>query len=186
MSVSVLTPTIEGREHLLVECIQSVQAQTAPPTVHIVIVDADGAGPAVMRNFMLRKADTPLVAFLDDDDLLDPDHLEHLTAAIEATGADLAFSWHRVVGQHAPLVARFNSWGAEARAYMIAGMNVIPVTVLARREAVMAAGAFNEADWAEDFGLWLRMMDNGCKFTCVPRETWTYRFLGANRTWRNR
>lgn len=180
--ISVLTPTIPGRERLLMDAVQSVQAQTEEPTRHLVMLDADAAGPAIIRNLLIRQARTDWVAFLDDDDVLHDDHIEALCGALDDTGADLAFSWHTTTGA-VPLVPRFDEWNSEAVAYMHAGINVVPVTVLARRSAILDAGGFNPADRYEDYSLWLRMLDNGSTFVCVPRETWTYRMLGGNRTW---
>jgi cellulose synthase/poly-beta-1,6-N-acetylglucosamine synthase-like glycosyltransferase len=66
---------------------------------------------------------------------------------------------------------------------MRGGRNVIPVTVVARREAILDAGGFQPMDRFEDYALWLRMLELGHRFAYVKRETWTYRFLGGNRTW---
>jgi glycosyltransferase involved in cell wall biosynthesis len=122
------------------------------------------------------------VAFLDDDDLLDPTHIERLLDAALEAEADLAFSWHRREGS-TPAVERVPEWSDYAYGVMLGGRNLIPVTVLARREAVLAAGGFWPEDRYEDHALWLRMLARGSQFTVVPEETWTYRMLGGNRTW---
>lgn len=183
--VTIITPTIEERAELLAEACESVQIQTEQAAQHLVYFDRECAGPAVARNAMLHAAATEYVGFLDDDDVLDAEHIEVLSDTLTATGADLAFSWHRTEGDRVPIVPRFNEWSPEAEAFMHAGMNVIPVTVVAKREALLAAGGFYQHDHAEDYQLWLRMMSNGCRFACAPVETWTYRHLGGNRTWRS-
>jgi glycosyltransferase involved in cell wall biosynthesis len=179
--VSVITPSLPGRARELAECIQSIAAQTVP-VVHLIRADVDRVGPAVIRSELLDEARTDLVAFCDDDDLLDPDHVDTLTRAIDATGAELAWSWHRTTGESPARTPRPRGV-AEAVAMMRAGRNVIPVTVVARRQAILDAGAFQPMDRFEDYALWLRMLDLGHRFAYVKRETWTYRFLGENRTW---
>lgn len=181
--VSVLTPTIEGREERLVEAIASVQAQTLPAEAHLVMLDADRDGPASARNALLAVTETPLVAFLDDDDLLDPDHLERLVARLDEEDADVAWSWCRSEGVDAVLVPRPRTH-REFETLMRGGRNVVPITVVARLDAIRAAGGFDPADRYEDYALWMRMLRLSASFVCERRETWTYRFLGENRTWR--
>lgn len=179
--VSVITPSLPGRTRELAECMQSVAAQTVP-VVHLIRADVDRVGPAVIRTELLDEAQPGLVAFCDDDDLLDPDHVETLAAALAESGFELAWSWHRTAGLGAPHTPRPRSMG-EARRYLAGGRNVIPVTVVARREAILEAGAFHPMDRFEDYALWMRMLALGHRFAYVKRETWTYRFLGENRTW---
>jgi glycosyltransferase involved in cell wall biosynthesis len=179
--VSVITPSLPGRIAELAECMQAVAAQTVP-VVHLIRPDIDRVGPAVIRAELLDEAVTDLVAFCDDDDLLDPDHIETLAKAIDAAGAELAWSWHRTEPRHSVRTPRPRSV-ADAVKIMLAGRNVIPVTVVARRSAILEAGGFQPMDRFEDYALWLRMLDAGHRFAYVRRETWTYRFLGENRTW---
>lgn len=184
---AIITPSIEGREHLLAECAESVKRQTIPVQHHIAL-DVTRAGPAAMRSAVLGVLDPGVeyVGFVDDDDLLDPFHVELLARELE-DGADLAFSWHRTITgegcQPAPQVERVSEWGDYAYGVMLGGRNLIPVTVLARRDLVVEAGAFRTTDRYEDYALWMRMLELGATVSVVSRETWTYRFLGANRTW---
>lgn len=181
--VTVITPSLPGRAPLLEQCQASVAASTVP-VVHLIRVDVDRVGPAVIRSELLDETRTELVGFLDDDDLIDPDHLEVLRAAL-ADGADLAWSWHRTEGKGAPVTPRPRNLQG-ALSLLHGGRNCIPVTVLARRESIEAAGAFQPSDRYEDYQLWLRMLALGQRFALVKRETWTYRFLGGNRTWLSR
>lgn len=180
-AIHVITPTIEGREELLAECCESVKMQTIGVRQHV-ICDSTRVGPAVCRNVILEHLDAEWVAFLDDDDLMDEDHLETLAAAINGHDADLAFSWYRTVGA-TPSTERVRRWDDYAYGVMLGGRNLIPVTVLARREALVEAGGFRNEDRYEDYSLWMRMLRNGARVAAVSRETWTYRMLGGNRTW---
>lgn len=181
-AITVLTPTLPGRVQLLEQAAASVAAQTIP-VVHLVRADVDRVGPAVLRSELLDEVRTELVAFLDDDDLIDPDHLEALADQLD--DAELAWSWCRTVGLGAPAMPRPRSLSA-ALELMRSGRNCIPVTVLARTEAIRDAGGFHPQDRFEDYALWLRMLDLGHRFHYLKRETWTYRFMGDNRTWLSR
>jgi glycosyltransferase involved in cell wall biosynthesis len=182
--VTVITPSLPGRIKLLGECMDSVAAQTWP-CVHLIRADVEREGPATIRNQLLDEAQTELVAFLDDDDLLDADHVETLALALDRSGADLAWSFHRTAGEGAPRTPRPRNH-AQVMSLLYGGRNCIPVTVVARRDAVLDAGGFDPRDRYEDYALWMRMLALGSAFELVRRETWTYRFLGGNRTWLTR
>jgi glycosyltransferase involved in cell wall biosynthesis len=185
-AVAVITPTIPGREQLLAEAKESVLDQTVP-TQHLIGLDArpEPEGPAIIRNVLLARASElgcEYVAFLDDDDLLDPTHIEDLTTALAADHATIAMSWYRRVGD-APETPRFYVWDDWCLGTMLGGRNLIPITTVCRLDAIMSAGGFDPNDRYEDYSLWLRMLDQGATITVVPRETWTYRQIGGNRTW---
>jgi hypothetical protein len=193
-AVAVITPTIPGRDALLAEAQASVRDQTME-CQHLIGLDSptcttDGvtigyAGPAALRNLLLAQAarfGCEYVAFLDDDDLIDPDHVETLLAAMQTDDSDLAMSWYRREG-HAPETPRFYTWDDWCLGTMLGGRNLIPITIVAKLDSILNAGCFHKADRYEDYSLWLRMLQNDARITVVPRETWTYRQLGENRTW---
>jgi glycosyltransferase involved in cell wall biosynthesis len=142
--ITVITPTIEGREDAVAEAAASVQAQAIPAYQHLIRADTKRRGPASARNDCLAMTETPLVAFLDDDDVLYPNHLAVLVEHMD--DADLVFSWH----DGGPGVPRFESWDASAYWTMMQGSNVIPVTVLAKLDSIREAGAFRSEDRYED------------------------------------
>jgi Glycosyltransferase like family 2 len=179
--VSILTPTIEGRELLLADAAESVRAQTEPVR-HLIFLDALGAGPARARNHLLGEVETEWVGFLDDDDLLDPGHVATLMGAIG--DAELAWSRCRTVAAPGVEAARvMQTMRPDYDALCRGGRNFIPVTVIARTDAVRDAGCFDPNARYEDYALWCTMWRAGARFVYVPSVTWTYRFLGANRTW---
>ena len=179
--VTVITPTLASRADLLAEATASVAAQTyTGPVVHAVGRDRFRRGPARMRNTLLTRATTRWVAFLDDDDVLLPRHLELLVGEGERTGADVVGSQYRVEGDDA--VHGHVVFDADE---MRRG-NYLPPTVVARVDAVLRAGAFDPKDHYEDWGLWVRMLAIGATFTIVPEVTWVKRHRGGNRTFDRR
>lgn len=182
--VSILTSTIEGREELFAEAAASVAAQTEQ-VAHLTWLDVDREGPAVCRNRLLALCRSEFVGFLDDDDLLDPTHVASLMPLLAngASLADLAWSRCRVTaapGVFAPRIAQ--PLRPDYNTLLRGGRNFIPVTVIARLASIKAGGGFDPGDRYEDYELWRRMLSQGQRFAHLPVETWTYRFLGANRT----
>lgn len=182
--VSILTPTIEGREQLLVEAAASVQAQTEE-VAHLIYLDTQREGPAVCRNRMLDLVQSEWVGFLDDDDLLDPEHVEALMALLANGGEPPDLAWPRCRTQFAdgvPQTRIAQGLRPDYRQLLNGGRNFIPITVIARTDSIRAAGGFDPADRYEDYELWRRMLRQGQRFVHLPHATWTYRFLGENRT----
>ena len=118
---SIVTPTIPGREHLLLDrCIPSVRTQTWPSVEHVIVSDRNsGLAEKVAGLPGLRFAEInetwrdgiqelstgaipwrvgsllalgEFVGFLGDDDELLPDHVERHVTAMTETGADFTVS----------------------------------------------------------------------------------------------
>lgn len=173
MEITVVTPTIAGRETMLLEAEESVKAQTIKPAVHFTCLDRLGTGPAAVRNLMLAQVETEWVAFLDDDDLLDRHHLDILSSG----HTDVRASHCRFSGEEIP--AKFINRRYDRDVMRRHG--IFGITVLARVEAIRDAGCFGDERY-EDHALWNRMADNGCTFEVIPIVTWTYRLGHGNRT----
>lgn len=90
--VTVVIPTIPPRGNLLREAVDSVKAQTCEPGL-LIVTDTEHQGAAYTRHRGLMQVKTPWVAFLDDDDLLMPQHIEHLLQHALEHEADYAYSW---------------------------------------------------------------------------------------------
>ena len=93
LPITVVIPTIQPLSDLLAQAVDSIRAQTQLPAEVIIEQDLhhEGAGPT--RDRALRRVTTPWVAFLDDDDLFMPQHLERLWQHAEETRCHYAYSW---------------------------------------------------------------------------------------------
>src|SRR2546426_11076997 len=108
--VSVVIPSYRQAQFLS-PALESVFAQTYPAVEPIVVNDGSdddtetvaagygdriryiwkpNGGPSGARNVGLRAARGEYVLFLDGDDLLHPESLERLVAAVAGTGCDVA------------------------------------------------------------------------------------------------
>lgn len=187
--ITVIIPSIPPRVQYLQRAMQSVLDQTLPADAVIVEFDRDKEGPAAVRNRALEKVDTKWVAFLDDDDVMLPYHLEKLHQMAEATDADLVYPWFHVISHR-----RTPGWdplGAEGLPFdadELAERNFIPMTVLAKADTVVRAGGFVPVpDWqssdgstGEDWGCWMGMLKIGAKFVHLPYRTWVWNWHNAN------
>ena len=82
--VSVIIPTINGREHLLERAVKSVKNQTYK-NVEIIIVN-EGKPAQEQRNIGVGGANGEYIAFLDDDDYwVDKKYLETMISYMERT-----------------------------------------------------------------------------------------------------
>jgi glycosyltransferase involved in cell wall biosynthesis len=151
--------------------VASVHAQNYAATGGIAVaLDVAGEGAAATRNRALELVTTEWVAFLDSDDELYPDHLKLCARYARLTGVDVVYpGWD---GED--LTGMF---GRPFDPALLERANYIPVTVLARTEAIRTAGGFQahpdeNGDPCEDWGLWLAMTGQGAKFGHLPVKTW--------------
>lgn len=174
--ISVVTASIPSRTAMLAECVASVSAQTLPPLEHLIGIDHARWGSAAMRNTLLAGARGEWIAVLDDDDLLWGEHLAKLRAVSDA---DIVYSFCEVVGKEWNPNSPFD----ENR---LRSGNYIPATSLIRTELLRSLNGWRDSancqDGLEDWDLWLRALDAGARFVCLPEITWTYRFHGGNKS----
>ncbi len=169
MNIAVITPSKPNRAHLLVECIASVQAQVKPAGTHRVEVDHFNDGPALVRNRLIRSLprEYDWLAFLDDDDIMLPIHLERLSAVAE--NADVVYS-----------LCNLNCLTRDFDPVALRVKNYIPVTALVRRSIFEKVGGFDDMTM-EDWNLWLKISNAGGRFVFVPEMTWIYRVQSDSR-----
>jgi glycosyltransferase involved in cell wall biosynthesis len=202
--VSVIIPAYNA-EAFLGETLDSVLAQTYP-NLEIIVVD-DGstdatphlletygdricvlhqanAGQAAARNYGARKAHGELLAFLDSDDLWDPDKIARQVALLTRFPEALAtYCDHRTIDEQGRLLASSAALsnprpsGNILRTLLMGSCITTPGLVLLRRRAFDIAGGFDETVLMrghEDSALWLRLATQG-SFVYSPRTLVSYR-----------
>lgn len=199
-------PLYNGADHC-VEAMSTVFAQTRLPDEVIVVDDGSddrsaallrsmdapvpvkieeqsNQGQSAARNAGIRLASGSLVAFLDQDDLWTPDHLERLCAVLED---DPTLAWvfsdfdeiddmGRVVtrgylAHHGVQTAR-----RSLSEIFAADLMVLPSASVIRREALWAVGGFDpRLRGYEDEDLFIRMFRLGYRAACLPVSLTSYR-----------
>jgi hypothetical protein len=176
MMITVLTASIPERRGMLLEALASVGSQTLPPVAHLVGIDAARVGAPRMYNALASGVGTEWLTFLDDDDLLDPSHLQTLAAS--AGDVDVVYARPRFVG----LDRRQPHYLAPFDPVRLQCASLVPITALVRTAAFRAIGGFPETR-TYDWDLWKAISRAGFMFRAVDEVTWAYRFHGRNHSW---
>ncbi len=188
--VSVVIPTI-GRESLQ-RLLIALQATCDPVPHAVVIVDdrpggaaplpidttlpvrvlrSGGRGPAAARNVGWRGVRTRWVAFLDDDVLPAAGWFAALAADLAAADAYGAVGTQGIIDVPRPAGRR--STDDERRTEALAGAQWITADMAYRREALVAAGGFDERfprAYREDADLALRITEAGQRIVTGSRH----------------
>lgn len=172
----------------------SYAALSMPPGVPVTAqatIDNERRGAAATRQVALESARTEWVAFLDDDDTMDPWHLSTLYEAAQEHNADYLWSRFRIGlpgGQSrpgpAPLGAgTFDQWNDDQPAQTT-------VTTLVRTELALDVGGFAQHILSddtvdgqragEDWLFTLACRAAGAVFHHVPVVTWTWNHHASN------
>lgn len=179
--ITVLTASIVERGDMLAEACASVRAQTLRPDAHLISVDVARVGASATYNALAAAVMTPWMTFLDDDDLLDPNHLELLAEEAALSEADVVYSWCRCTGARS-----YKDYNSSFDPVLLHRKSIVPITALVRTEAFRQVGGFPASD-GYDWHLWRTLCDAGAEFRCVPEVTWTYRLRATpehrNQSW---
>ena len=140
-----------------------------------------GLGRAAAAQAGLTAARGEFVCYLDDDDLLLPDHLERLVGTQRATGARVV---HSVAMRVAPVpdgafgtrLEERGALGGPLDPSLLPFESTLPLmTVLMDRELALEAGGFDGSlDYFEDWDLFLRL-SRRATFAHCPHVTALYR-----------
>jgi len=194
--ISVLIPCFNQGAYLD-EAVQSVVSQTCQD-FEILVVD-DGStdeatvrllaeytrprttvfrtgnqGLARARNFLVARAAGDFLCALDADDRLHTEYFEKALARFEQDpGLTFVSAWIQEFGE------RHESWRQDrCDLPALLAEDTVMTAALVRREAVTAAGGYDEAMPAqgdEDWDLWLRLVKAGRRGTIIPETLFYYR-----------
>ena len=197
--VSVIVRT-RNRPQLLAEALQSLDASSHRSLECIVVNDggqppvlpalgielrrvdlAENRGRAAAANAGIAAATGEYLAFLDDDDLVEPDHFEVLLGMAQGTGSrvcysDAAVGVYEATEQGWSRVERRLPYSRDFDPERLAVDNYIPFnTVLIERALALEVGPVDEAlPFFEDWDFLLRLAERA-SFLHLPRVTCEYR-----------
>lgn len=199
LTVAVVIPTIPGREELLERARLSAFTQTRKPDQIVVERDSERTGAHAARNRALARVTTDVVAWLDDDDTLRPNHIKACMRVLEQSPfhPDLVYPRPRMIGGADPTAVTHQGvfptrpWGLrftpEFAAHIRHVGSFIPMTHLVRTEHVRAIGGFRpgyrvqatigsrpERYRGEDEDYLIRLLDHGTVFEHLDAVTWNW------------
>jgi glycosyltransferase involved in cell wall biosynthesis len=134
----------------------------------LVYIKQENKRAAGARNNAIRNARGEYVAFLDSDDTWMPDHLANqmqLFAADPAVGLTYSNGLVGMPGKEREFMKRCPSRGEATFGSLLVERCQIPIsTVVARRDAIMKAGLFDETLLrCDDYDMWVRTAFHGAK-----------------------
>ena len=196
--VSVIVPTFD-RPEMLREALRSILQQTFQDFEVIVVNDAgrdvssvvdalaspkisylphdSNKGLAAARNSGIRAAKGKYIAYLDDDDLYYPDHLETLVTFLEGSDEKVAYcdsyrAFQKKVDGRYEVVGREIAHGIDFDYDRILVDNFVPVLCfMHEKRCLEESGSFDETLLRhEDWDLWIRM-SRKFRFAHIPKIT---------------
>ena len=183
--VSIIVPTY-NRPDMLRETIQSILDQTYQNFEIIVVNDAgqdvsnvvasfnsskithlthtQNKGLAASRNTGIRAAQGKYIAYLDDDDIYYPNHLETLVSHLESTDCHIAYTDsyqanQKLIDDSYQTVSRTLQYSQDFDYELILVQNFVPVLCFMHNRAIIEKiGYFDETLRShEDWDLWVRV-----------------------------
>ncbi len=131
MKLTVIIPVYNGQEYIT-RCLDSLEKQSftdfcvrlyddgskdqssdvirkymaSHPEMAISLVQQENHGVAETRNTGIQDCDTPYIAFMDQDDVIDPDYFQTYMDAMEGSGTDVVCGGYRRVSPESGKVSR--------------------------------------------------------------------------------
>ena len=112
------------------------------------------------RNAAISAADTEFVIVLDADDELEAGYVQAMMTGTADIRAPRLVEVYAGIRTEVPLTGRD-----------IEKLNPIPISAMARRDQILAAGGFQPWRAWEDYALWLRMVRRGATYEHIPGAT---------------
>lgn len=148
----------------------------------VTVLHTSRVGPYPARNLGLRHVRGRFVAFLDADDWWAPSALEKLLAALDSSGADLAYCGWQNVGEgiEAPPYVPPAYEAGDPVAHFLRSCPWPIHAALVRRDLVDRLGGFAERRFASmDYDFWLRLLGHTRRIVRVPEVLAFYRWHDA-------
>jgi glycosyltransferase involved in cell wall biosynthesis len=142
------------------------------------VITQDNGGLSAARNVGIAVSRSEMVVTLDADDMLHPQYLEILVAALDRNpDAAFAHCWAELFGDFSAVWAtrRYNR-------YQLLLSNSVVGCVLLRKAAWDAVGGYDETmmNGNEDWDLWIRLMRHGYGAVQVRQPLFRYRKHGVS------
>lgn len=150
-----------------------------PDRILKIIVSEADLGRTGTYNAGFAQVTGEFCTYIVGDDLPHPHMIEELAAALEATGADLAYSDFNIISDDDRIMrlVRKPDYGFKA---CFADWFHIGVSTLHRANWLKKTGLMDESfQFANDYAHYLRMAMHGARFVHVPRVLYSVRFHGA-------
>lgn len=142
----------------------------------------ENCGPGSARDSAIKISDGDLLAFLDADDLWLPSKLEISVTGLLNSGVDLLFTdafmfsetYDSDSREHIGIV-HGEYYGPEGIKSFLTQNRIPTLTVLLKKNAYFKTEGFKSSYIAEDYDLWLQLLNTGCSFKSIDQPLSAYR-----------
>lgn len=172
--LSILTPTIPGRESQLRALQQKIEAQSTGVVEHLVFCDNRMRSIGAKRQALVDAARGEYIAFCDDDDDISDDYVAELLKAAQYGAGVITFHQRAIYnGQESEVHFRLGQGDWQ---FMPGGITRRDAWhVCAWRRIAVAGCLFDESNYGEDL-YWCRQARNRAKSSYhIPLVLHTYR-----------
>lgn len=139
-------------------------------------------GVAEARNRGIAAAKAEWIAFLDSDDLWEPDKLKKQLSAAERTGGQLIYTAAACIDETGkPTGKVFSVPETITAAKILRSTDIVTSTVLVKRE-VYLRNPMERSDLHEDLISWYGMLKNGAKAVGINEPLVRYRISGGSKS----
>jgi glycosyltransferase involved in cell wall biosynthesis len=176
--LSILTPTIRGRERQLSFLMDSIEAKNNGEVEHLVLYDNRTRSIGAKRQALVDVARGEYIAFVDDDDDVSDDYVSELLKAIEA-GADVITFHQRAIYNGLESEVHFGVKNQDGP-FVHDGITLrAPWHVCAWKREVVAGCLFSESNYGEDLA-WCKQARRRIRTGYhIPKILHTYRHDAA-------
>ena len=139
------------------------------------------SGPGNARNTGIKLSEGNLLAFLDADDLWLPSKLDISIHELLINNVDLVFTNAAVILRDIDHIYKdmgvvSNKYFGERGIISFLDQNKIPTsTVVLKKEAYLKTEGFKDVYLAEDYDLWLQLLEAGCILKSIDKPLSIYR-----------
>ncbi|HWE18446.1 MAG TPA: glycosyltransferase [Hyphomicrobiaceae bacterium] len=211
--LSVLMPVYNGAR-FLAEAIESILGQTFADFEFLILDDgSDDETPAILGAYAakdtrirsirrphrgliatlnegLAQVRSKLVARMDADDVAHPERLErqcrHMAVAQKMWVLGTQWDLVDANGKHSPAPKRMPTAAPDVAAAMLCYNALHHPTVLMRRDPILKLGGYRPAyRHAEDYDLWLRVVEAGGRIDNLDWIGLSYRVIGVQKDWQD-
>lgn len=196
--ISVVLPVYNGEKYLA-EAIDSILSQTFKEFELIVIDDGSTDKTlSILNDYEIKDSRISIIsrenkglvetlnegidfsrgewiARMDADDIALPHRFERQLECLKETHADICSSWVRRFGTSDKRVVRLSQTDAAIKMEMLFGSPFVHPAVIMKADLIRQLRYDKAWKHAEDYDLWERAVEVGCKVTNVPEVLLLYR-----------
>ena len=142
-----------------------------------IIYNKENMGLALSLNVAIQASKGEYLIRMDADDICKPDRFQKQVDIMQTGKYDLIWSSYDYIDENGCLLEKKAEYIPDSLIQKLLPIeNIIHhPTVVMKRQAFMDAGMYRNFPCAQDYDLWLRMLDNGCRMHMMVESLLFYR-----------